>query len=116
MRLEPDLVPLRPFEDERLFAVVRLRPPLDDPLPFDELLLRLDEERPRAPDDDAFDPPEDAFARPPELLRPPDEDLRDDALRLRALDDELLVFLTSPSSILPRQDPDSSSSIITYAL
>jgi hypothetical protein len=103
LRLELDRLPLRPFEDERLFAVVRLRPPLDDPLPFDDLLLRLDEERLREPEDDAFEPPE--------LEREADDfDRRDEELRLRELDEERF-FLTSPSSITPRQEPGSSSSI-----
>jgi hypothetical protein len=118
LRLELDRLPLRPFEDERPFAVVRLLPPLDEPLPFDELLPRLGEERPRAPEDDAFEPPEDDLERPPDDEFPPrleadDLDLRDEELRLRPLDDELLLLLTSPSSITPRQDPVSSSSIIT---
>jgi hypothetical protein len=103
-RLPLDRLPLRPFEDERLederpFAVVRLRPPLDDPLPFDEPLLRLDFER--LPDDEL-----------PLRLEADDLDLRAEELRLRELDEERL-FLTSPSSIRPRQDPVSSSSIIT---
>ena len=114
MRLDPDplplrpLLPLRPFDEERAFAVVRLRPPLEL-RPFDELLLRLDElllrlEEPRLPLDDDLE-------RPPDELRPEaDFDLRDDALRLRELDEERLLF-TSPSSISPRQDPLSSSSI-----
>jgi hypothetical protein len=98
LRLELDRLPLRrPFEDERDFAVVRPRPPLDEPLPLDELLrldeLReLDEERPRELEADALD-------------------LRDAELRLRDLDEAR--FFTSPSSILPRQEPLSSSSIIT---
>jgi hypothetical protein len=120
LRLEPDRLPLlRPLEDERALAVVRLRP-LDEPPPFDELLLRLDEERPREPEDDAFEPPElerEAVLRPPDdelplRLRPEadDFDRRDAELRLRELDEERLL-LTSPSSITPRQDPLSSSSI-----
>jgi hypothetical protein len=39
LRLEPDPL-LRPFEDERDFAVVRLRPPLE-PRPFDQLVGSL---------------------------------------------------------------------------
>jgi hypothetical protein len=92
-RLEPDrLLLLLPFEDERPCAVVRLRPPLDEPRPSDELLLRL------RPDADDFDLPDDE-----PRLRALDDDLP-------ALDDERLL-LTSPSSITPRQDPVSSSSI-----
>src|ERR671910_110959 len=78
LRLEPDPLPLRPFEDERDFAVVRLRPPLERlPDDFDERLddapellpplleprLRLDE-RDR-PDDFGFGFVEPDFARPP---------------------------------------------------
>jgi hypothetical protein len=94
LRLELDRLPLllRPFEDERDFAVVRLRPPLDDPRPLDELLRRLDDE-------------------PLRELEADDRDRRDAELRLRELDDERLF--TSPSSILPRQDPLSSSCIAT---
>jgi hypothetical protein len=122
-RVEPDRLPLllRPFDDERPFAVVRLRPPPDEPRPFEELLLRLDDEPPRAPEDDAFVPPDEDLERPPDelplRLRPEAEDfdLPDDELRLRALDDDLRLrderFLTSPSSMTPRQDPVSSSSI-----
>ena len=115
MRLEPDPLLLRPFDDERDFAVVRLRPLLEL-RPFDELLLRLDElllrleelplrlEEPRAPLDDALE-------RPPDELRPEvDFDLPDDELLRRELDDERLRLM-SPSSIVPRQDPVSSSSI-----
>jgi hypothetical protein len=121
LRLELDGVPLRPFEDERPFAVVRLRPPLEPP-PFDELLRRLDDARLRAPEDDALDPPEDDLEREADFARPPADDLpprlgpaedfalRDEELRLRELDEERLL-LTSPSSITPRQDPVSSSSI-----
>ena len=97
---------LRALDDERPFAVVRLRPPPDEPLPFDELLPRLDElllrldvERLREPEDDAFEPPDDDFDR------------RDEELLRRELDDELLRFFTSPSSMTPRQAPVSSSSI-----
>jgi hypothetical protein len=106
LRLDPDRLPLlRLFEDERDFAVVRPRPPLDEPLPLDELLppdelLRLDEERPRELDEER-----------PRELDAEDLDLRDGELRLRELDEER--FFTSPSSILPRQDPLSSSSIVT---
>ena len=100
MRLELDrLLPLPlPFEDERPFAVVR-RPPLEELRPFAELLLRPDELPLRL--DDA-----ERLRELAELLLRLDED------RPRELDDERL-FLTSPSSMLPRQDPVSSSSIIT---
>jgi hypothetical protein len=116
LRLEPDrlLLPLllRPFDDERDFdpeldfepdpdfAVVRLPLPLDEPLPFDER-LRLDAERPRELDADDFE-------REDELPR-----LREPELRLRELDDERRCFFTSPSSIVPRQEPLSSSSMVT---
>jgi hypothetical protein len=69
-RLPPDdaLLPFderpRAFDEERPFAVVRPRPPPDEPLPLDELLLRLDAERLREPEEDAFEPPEDDFERP----------------------------------------------------
>jgi hypothetical protein len=121
LRLALDRLPLRPFEDERVFAVVRLRPPLE-PRPFDEPLLRLDDARLREPEDDALDPDEDDLEREADFLRPPDDeppprvppeddfDLRDEEARLRALDEERLRF-TSPSSITPRQDPVSSCSI-----
>jgi hypothetical protein len=107
LRLEPDRLPLlRPFEDdERDFAVVRLLP--DEP--FEELFL-LDEERPRElePDDLDLEPePEDLDLEPE-----PDLDLLDAELRLLELDEER-CFFTSPSSIVPRQAPSSSSSIIT---
>ena len=108
---------LRPLDDERPFAVVRLRPPPDEPLPFEELLLRLDAERLRDPEDDAFEPPDDDFERPldddlPLPPRPDDEDLdrRDEELLRRELEAELLRF-TSPSSMTPRQAPVSSSCI-----
>jgi len=110
LRLEPERLPLlRPFEeDERDFAVVRL-PPLEEP--FDELLPRLDEERPRELEPDALD----REPEPDDLdfeLEPDDLDLLDAELRLRELDDER-SFFTSPSSIVPRQAPSSSSFIIT---
>ena len=105
-----------PFDEERLFAVVRLRPP-DEPLPFDELLLRLDAERLREPEEDAFEPPDDDLERPldDDLPLPPrpeleDLDRRDDALLRRALEAERRR-LTSPSSMTPRQAPVSSSCI-----
>ena len=110
MRLEPERLPLlRPFEeDERDFAVVR-RLLLEEP--FDELLLPLDEERPRELEPDAFDfePEPDDLDLEPE---PDDFDLLEADLRLRELDDERRFF-TSPSSIVPRQAPSSSSCIIT---
>jgi hypothetical protein len=141
LRLEPDRLPLllRPFdEDERDdFAVVRLRPPEE---PFDELLLRLDEDLPRALEPDDFEPepddrepePEpddrDFELEPDDRDREPEPDERDDPERdepepeererldaellLRELDD-VRCFFTSPSSILPRQAPSSSSFIIT---
>ena len=117
MRLEPDPLRLRPFEDERDFAVVRLRPLLEEPLPFDELLLRLDGLLLRLDELLLRLPLDDALERPPDdELRPEvDFDFRDDELRLRELDEEVLR-LTSPSSITPRQDPLSSSSISMYAL
>jgi hypothetical protein len=107
LRLEPDRLPLlRPFEDdERDFAVVRRLVPDE---PFEERLL--DEARPRElePDDLDLEPePEDL-----ELELEPDLDLLDAELRLRELDEERRFF-TSPSSIVPRQAPSSSSSIIT---
>ena len=109
MRLEPERLPLlRPFEeDERDFAVVRL-PPLEEP--FDELLPRLDAERPRELEPDALDrePEPDDF----DFELEPDLDLLDAELRPRELDDER-CFLTSPSSIVPRQAPSSSWFIIT---
>jgi hypothetical protein len=104
LRLEPDPLLLRPFEDERDFAVVRLRPPLE-PRPFDELLLRLDELLLRL-DGLLLRLEEGADLRPEEEL-----DLRDDELPRRELDEERLR-LTSPSLISPRQDPLSSSSIM----
>ena len=129
MRLEPDRLPpddallpfverLRVFDEERPFAVVRPRPPPDEPLPLDELLLRLDAERLREPEEDAFEPPEDDFERPldddlplPPRPDPEDFDRADDELLRRALDDERSLLLTSPSSMTPRQAPVSSSSI-----
>jgi hypothetical protein len=112
LRLEPDLLlrldeALAPFEErlpeleerlfalvERLFALVERLLPLVE-RPFDELLLRLEADRLRAPDDGAFDLLDEDF------LDPPPED------------DERFGFerLTFPSSIVPRQDPLSSSSI-----
>ena len=117
MRLEPDRLPLlRPFEeDERDFAVVRLRPPDE---PFDEPLLRLDEDlgRELEPDDFELEPEDRDFELEPEdpdfELEPDDRDRLDAELRLRELDDER-CFFTLPSSILPRQAPSSSSFIIT---
>jgi hypothetical protein len=121
LRLELErLLPPLPFDDVRPFAVVRLRPPLDELPPFDELLPRLDELLLR------LDEPPLLLDEPPLLLdelplRLDDEErlrelaellLRLDEERPRELDDER-SFLTSPSSILPRQDPVSSSSIIT---
>jgi len=81
--------------------------PRDEP-PFDDPRLRLlDDERPRAPDEDAFERlPEEPLLeerlleerlRPDELLRPEDR----------------FCFFTSPSSIWPRHAPLSSSSIST---
>ena len=95
MRLELErlLPPLPPFDEERDFARVRLRPLPDEPLPFDEPLLRLDAER------------------LPEL-DPDDFDLLEAELRLRELEDER-CFFTSPSSIRPRHSPSASSFIIT---
>jgi hypothetical protein len=113
LELERLLLPPLPFEDERPFAVVRLRRPLDELPPFDEPLLRLAELLARLDD-----PPllldelplrlddEERLRELAELL------LRLDEERPRELDDER-CFLTSPSSMLPRQDPVSSSSIIT---
>jgi hypothetical protein len=143
LRLEPDRLPpddallpfverLRAFDEERPFAVVRPRPPPDEPLPLDELLLRLDAERLREPEEDAFEPPEDDFEPPEDDFEPPEDDFErpldddlplpprpdpedfdraDDELLRRALDDERLLLLTSPSSMTPRQAPVSSSSI-----
>jgi hypothetical protein len=115
LRLEPDRLPLlRPFEPERDFALVRLRPLLDEPLPLDELLLRLDLlPLDLLPLDLLLDPLLLRLEadRPPELDAE-DFDLRDAELRLRELDDER-CFFTSPSSIVPRQAPSSSSFIIT---
>ena len=108
MRLELDRLPplLRPFDDERDLAVV-LRPPLDEPLPFDER-LRLEAERLRELDAELFDRPEDEpLLRELPLLR-----LRELELPLRDRDVERFFF-TSPSSIVPRQEPLSSSSIVT---
>ena len=133
-RLEPERLPLllRPFDDDRLLAVVRLLPLLDEPLPFDELLPRLDVLPLRfdellLPLDELLPPLEELLPRldaerlreleAEDFDRPDAEDFDrpDDELRLRAPDDERWR-LTSPSSITPRQDPVSSSSIITYAL
>jgi len=104
----------RALDEERPFAVVRLRPPPEEPLPFDEPLPRLDAERLREPEEDAFELPEDDLERPldddfplPPRPDPEDFDRRDDALLRPLLD----VDLTSPSSITPRQDPVSSSCI-----
>ena len=99
MRLELDPLPLRPlllrpFDDERDFAVVRLRPLLEL-RPFDELLLRLDERL--LPLEELLLPLEELLLRLEELLR---RELAEERRRL-----------TSPSSISPRHDPVSSSSI-----
>jgi hypothetical protein len=120
LRLELErLLPPLPFEDERPFAVVRPRPPLEELRPFDELLVRPDELLPRLDelplrldDDEPLRELAELLLRFDAELRLPDELLRRDEDRPPELDDER-CFLTSPSSIRPRQDPVYSSSIIT---
>lgn len=108
MRLEPERLPLLPpfEEDERDFAVVRRLLPEE---PFDELLPRLDAERPRELEPEVLDrePEPDDF----DFELEPDFDRLDAELRLRELDDER-CFLTSPSSIVPRHSPSGSGFII----
>jgi hypothetical protein len=112
----------------RVEPVVRLRAPPDEPRPFAELLLRLDEERLRAPEADAFEPPED-LERPPEdelalRLRPEadDVDLPDDELRLRALDDvrplddERSLTCRMPRPAFSMREPGSRSRLPILSL
>src|SRR5215211_4665787 len=108
----PGLLPWRgrgPHERDELF--LRLDPerrlpllPLDEPRLEDPRFL-LDADWPRDPEDDALELPDDDAFEPPEdeRLRPPEEE--------RCLRDDFDFF--SPSSITPRQDPLSSSSIST---
>lgn len=87
--------------------------------PFDEEAERDDLLRLEEPRLAALAPFEDVFRRLPLL---DDEPLRPELLRLdeprldaddERRDDEVLLLLTSPSSISPRHSPEASSSITT---
>jgi hypothetical protein len=105
---------LLPFDelprDDDLPLREELRPPdgelpLDDPLPLDDRRLL-----------EARLPPDDRLRLEDERFELADGRLRDPPLLRRELEDDERCFFTSPSSIVPRHSPGSSSSIRTYAL